>query len=75
MIKDRDLHYQTPQEIKSFQEQRLRETLLYVSEHSAFYKRLFEQNNIDISKINTLEDLQQLPTTTKQELVPQLTRW
>ena len=68
MIKDRNLHYQTPQEIKSFQEQRMRETLRYVSEHSAFYKRLFEQHNVDIAKINTLEDLQQLPTTTKQDL-------
>lgn len=46
----------------------MRETLHYVSEHSAFYKRLFEQHNVDIAKINTLEDLQQLPTTTKQDL-------
>ena len=46
----------------------MRETLRYVSEHSAFYKRLFEENNVDIAKINTLEDLQQLPTTTKQDL-------
>lgn len=46
----------------------MRETLRYVSEHSAFYKRLFEQHNVDIAKINTLEDLQQLPTTTKQDL-------
>lgn len=68
MIKDRNLHYQTTQEIKSFQEQRMRETLRYVSEHSAFYKRLFKQHNVDIAKINTLEDLQQLPTTTKQDL-------
>ena len=46
----------------------MRETLRYVSEYSAFYKRLFEQHNVDIAKINTLEDLQQLPTTTKQDL-------
>lgn len=46
----------------------MRETLRYVSEHSAFYKRLFEQHDVDIAKINTLEDLQQLPTTTKQDL-------
>ena len=46
----------------------MRETLLYVSEHSAFYKRLFKEHNVDISKINTLEDLQQLPTTSKQDL-------
>ena len=39
MIKDRNLHYQDLTTIKQFQEQRLRETLSYVSEHSKFYKR------------------------------------
>lgn len=68
MIKDRDLHYQTPQAIKEFQEARLRETLNYVSEHSPFYKRMFAEHNIDIAKISTIEDLQQIPTTSKQDL-------
>ncbi len=68
MIKNRDLHYQDPAVIKRFQEQRMKETLLYVAEHSAFYKRMFEKYNIDISRIETLEDLQTIPTTTKQDL-------
>jgi phenylacetate-CoA ligase len=41
MIKDRSLHYKSAEEIKAFQEERLRETLSYVAEHSAFYKRMF----------------------------------
>ena len=68
MIKNRDLHYLDPAVIKRFQEQRMKETLLYVAEHSAFYKRMFEKYNIDISRIETLEDLQTIPTTTKQDL-------
>lgn len=68
MIKDRNLHYQEPAVIKAFQEARLKETLNYLAEHSAFYKRMFEEHNIDISKINTLEDLTSIPTTSKQDL-------
>ena len=68
MIKDRELHYQDSASIKAFQECRLKETLSYVAEHSKFYKRMFEEHNIDITKIETIEDLQQLPTTTKQDL-------
>lgn len=55
-------------EIKAFQEQQLAKTILYVNEKSPFYKKLFAENNIDISTIKTLEDLQQLPLTTKEDL-------
>ena len=68
MIKDRNLHYQDAASIKAFQEQRMRETLRYVAEHSEFYKRMFGEHNIDVAKIRTFEDLLSLPTTTKQDL-------
>ncbi len=68
MIKDRGLHYKTPAEIKAFQEVQLRETLKYLATHSPFYKRLFADTNIDISEIRSIEDLQKIPTTTKQDL-------
>ncbi len=55
-------------EIKIFQEQKLSEMLAYVKEHSPFYKRLFAGQNIDISLIKTIEDLQKLPVTTKEDL-------
>ncbi|KQX08663.1 phenylacetate--CoA ligase [Flavobacterium sp. Root420] len=55
-------------QIKIFQEQKLAELLTYISEHSPFYKRLFAGRNIDVSKIKTLEDLQYLPITTKEDL-------
>ena len=68
MIKDINLHYRTAQEIKRFQEERLKETLDFVARHSKFYKKLFAENKIDVSKITTLEDLQSIPTTSKQDL-------
>jgi phenylacetate-CoA ligase len=56
------------EEIKVFQEQKLVELLNYISQNSPFYKRLFAGRNIDLSKIKTLEDLQHLPVTTKEDL-------
>lgn len=55
-------------EIKALQEKKLKETLLYLNENSPFYKRFLDANEIDILEINTLEDLRQLPVTTKDHL-------
>lgn len=68
MIKDINLHYKEASEIKEFQEARLKETLEYLAQHSAYYKRLFAEHNIDIKEISTLEDLLKIPTTSKQDL-------
>lgn len=59
---------QTTAEIKAFQELKLQEVLQYVSANSVYYQNLFQEHNIDISKINTLEDLQLIPTITKEDL-------
>ena len=58
----------SPEEIKKFQEEKLRETLAYVSLHSPYYKRLFSEHTIDPSKISCLEDLKQIPPTTKADI-------
>lgn len=55
-------------EIKAFQEEKLKETLRYLNENSPFYKRVFKENNIQISEIKTLEDIQKIPVTTKDHL-------
>lgn len=54
--------------IKILQEQLLQETLSYVSQNSAYYKALFEKENINIGNIKTIADLQQIPVTTKDDL-------
>ncbi|MCV9929632.1 AMP-binding protein [Flavobacterium sp. LS1R49] len=56
------------EEIKNFQEQKLVELLAYISQKSPFYKNFFEEKKIDITTIKTLEDLQLLPVTTKEDL-------
>lgn len=55
-------------EIKSFQEEKLRELLVYLNEKSPYYKNLFKTKNITIDSIQTLEDLAALPLTTKEDL-------
>lgn len=56
------------QEIKKFQEEKLRELLIYLQDRSPFYQRLFKNNSIKIHDIRTLEDLQRIPVTTKDDL-------
>ncbi|WP_292010162.1 AMP-binding protein [Chryseobacterium sp.] len=56
------------QEIKEFQEEKLKELLEYLEKNSPFYQKLFKENNIRIQDIRTLEDLQKIPTTTKNNL-------
>mgnify|MGYP006165659691 FL=1 len=56
------------EEIYTFQSEKLKELLAYLNQNSRFYKRLFSHNSIDINAIQTLEDLQQIPVTTKTDL-------
>lgn len=56
------------QDIKIFQEGKLQELLAYLEGNSPFYQRLFKENNIQISEIQTLEDLQKIPTTSKNDI-------
>ncbi len=58
----------TQEEIKRFQEGELAKVLPYLKDNSPFYGRLFDEHNIDIDGIKTLEDLRKIPTTTKEDL-------
>ena len=55
-------------EIKKFQEAALRNLLLYLESNSAYYKRLFREYSVDVSKILYLEDLAHIPVTDKAHL-------
>ncbi len=63
-----DIEKQSNAKVKAFQEEKLRNVLQYVNQNSQFYQRLFKDHNIFISNINTLEDLTQIPPTTKDDL-------
>ncbi|CAD7808075.1 Phenylacetate-coenzyme A ligase [Chryseobacterium aquaeductus] len=56
------------QDIKKFQEEKLQELLKYLEVHSTFYQKLFKENKIQISDLQTLEDLQNIPTTSKNDI-------
>lgn len=68
MRKDQHIQFLTPQEIKRYQEACLKEELSYLQANSAFYSRMFREHKVDISTITCIEDLAQLPVTTKRDL-------
>ncbi len=55
-------------EIQKFQEGKLKDTLSYLKNNSKYYQKIFKVNNINIDSILTLEDLLQIPVTTKDDL-------
>ncbi len=63
-----DIEYQSPEEIKLFQEELLRKAIRYLADYSRYYQRVFRNHNIDINAIRTIEDLQSLPFTEKKDL-------
>ena len=54
--------------IKIFQEDKLKELLVYLKSNSPFYQKLFNDHKIDINEIKTLEDLTKIPTTSKNDI-------
>ncbi|WP_276369858.1 AMP-binding protein [Chryseolinea sp. H1M3-3] len=63
-----EIELQSRENIKRFQEEKLKQTLAYVSAHSPFYKNLFKKSGTSTSDISRLEDLPSLPVTTKDDL-------
>jgi phenylacetate-CoA ligase len=63
-----EIEFRPAAEIKNFQEHKLKELLLYLQKHSVFYQRHFAAHSIDIASVNTLDDLQRIPPTTKDDL-------
>jgi len=62
------IEFSNTKEINTLQEKKLKIALQYLQNNSSFYKRMFLKNNIDIHKIKTIEDLQQIPFTEKKDL-------
>lgn len=63
-----DIEFCTTDEIEAFQNEKLREALWYLSEHSPFYRNIFRENGIDVSEILSVRDLVKLPFTEKKDL-------
>ncbi len=63
-----DIEFRSPEEIKEYQNGRLREALRYLADNSPFYQRVFKDNNINIDDIRTIDDLVKIPFTEKKDL-------
>ena len=68
MEKHPEIQFWKADEIKKHQELQLQKTLKYLQEHSIFYQKMFQEKCIDINEIKTIEDLQKIPVTTKNDL-------
>lgn len=66
-----DIDLRSKEEIKKYQEEQLTELLEYVQKNSKFYSDLFKEHHINIKDVQTLDDLQKLPFTTKDDLYEQ----
>ena len=62
------IEYEPLEVIKKFQEGKMQELLEYLHAKSPFYQNMFAKEHIDITKVKTLEDLRNIPFTTKEDL-------
>lgn len=56
------------EEIRAYQDERLKEMLAYIAKHSTYYSRVFNNFGVDVGSIRGIDDLPLLPVTTKDEL-------
>jgi len=63
-----ELDKQSLSEQKKYQEEKLPDLLNYLKKNSKYYSELFEKNAIDITSVKTIEDLQKIPVTTKDDI-------
>jgi phenylacetate-CoA ligase len=63
-----EIERKSVQEIKEFQEHKLRENLKYLKSKSVFYDRLFRETKLKTGNIKTLADLKHIRPTEKNDL-------
>lgn len=63
-----EIEYQSIETIKKFQEKELVKLLEYLNNKSPYYSNFFKINKINPFKIKTLQDLSNIPVTTKEDL-------
>lgn len=68
MYWDRDIETLSRDKLRSIQEDRLKEQLEYIYEHSSFYRDKFIQDKFHPRDFKSMEDIQRIPITYKDEL-------
>ena len=67
-MNDKDIEFQSIEDIKAYQEDLLHEALAYLQANSPYYQRMFKSYGIQIGKIRHIEDLVKIPFTEKKDL-------
>lgn len=62
-----DIETKTPEEIRRFQEKKVKELLTHISSHSPYYQKIFAATGVDVGSFQSLDDMAMLPTTSKDE--------
>lgn len=68
MIYSREYETMPREDLEQLQIERLQSTLYRVYRNVALYKQKFDENNINVENIRSLEDIRKLPFTTKDDL-------
>ena len=63
-----EIQFRSPAEIAEYQNMLLRKQMQYIKGNSPFYQKMFADNHLSFDDIQTTDDLQKLPVTTKQDL-------
>ena len=63
-----EIETQSADDIKRFQDEKLKELLRYLAAHSPFYQRHFLKYRIAIEAVRGIDDLLAIPPTTKQDV-------
>ena len=63
-----EIETQSRESVKVLQEQKLNQTLQYVLKRSPYYKKIFQKSGVSSNTYLRLEDLANLPVTTKDDL-------
>ena len=68
MIYDKTYECISRDDLEQLQMERLQTTMNRIYQNVAYYKHSFDKNKINIEKIKSIKDLQELPFTTKDDL-------
>ena len=68
MVRNAEIQFKSPEEIREFQEQRLREEVKYIYANSPYYREMFDSLGLKPADIQSVGDLKKLPVTTKKDL-------
>lgn len=64
-----NLYIAPPKEIREIQWLQLKKQLLYLQQHSPFYKKVFKVHEFDTARLGSYQDFQSIPLTRKEDLL------